>query len=138
MSIRRKSCTSNFVENFTLTIYEYYPSTVDELQSLHRTCEWFLMNKRNATVRSFNFAQQGATENAQFMIAITVGIFGILAMFLMINHYDTAHIVNLNLKLQNGFLGKGLWAIAAGTILSIAYLGLDSFRVPIVYNPPYV
>jgi hypothetical protein len=64
--------------------------------------------KRNS--EKINFAQQGATENAQFMIAITVGIFGILTMFLMINHDDTAHKVNLGLKLQNGFLGKGLWA----------------------------
>jgi hypothetical protein len=81
--------------------------------------------KRNS--EKINFAQQGATENAQFMIAITVGIFGILTMFLMINHDDTAHKVNLGLKLQNGFLGKGLWAIAEGTILSIAYWALVLF-----------
>jgi deoxyribodipyrimidine photolyase len=36
-----------------------------------------------------NFATQGMSENAQFSIAIAVGIFGILAIFVSINdHHD--------------------------------------------------
>jgi hypothetical protein len=38
---------------------------------------------------SINFAMQGIRENAQFSIAIAVGIFGILSIFVSLdNHSD--------------------------------------------------
>ena len=40
--------------------------------------------QKKSNDEKINYAQQGAAESAQFLIAVAVGIFGILAMFLMI------------------------------------------------------
>jgi hypothetical protein len=45
-------------------------------------------NERKKVYHEFiNFAIQGMSENAQFSIAIAVGIFGILAIFVSINEH---------------------------------------------------
>jgi hypothetical protein len=75
-------------------------------------------------------AQQGAAENAQFSIAIAVGIFAILTMFLMINHHSILNSLDdkeEHLGLGNSFWNKGSWTFAEGTILSIAYWALVLF-----------
>jgi hypothetical protein len=79
------------------------------------------------------FAQQGATENAQFSIAIAVGIFAILTIFLMINHHvilnspDVRKTEQLRFDLANGFWNKGSWTAAEGIVLSIVYWALILF-----------
>jgi hypothetical protein len=73
-------------------------------------------------------------ENAQFSIAIAIGIFGILAMFLMINH----HVIlndgenrdlkdDLELDFGNSFWTKGSWTTAEEIVLSVAYWALVLF-----------
>ena len=44
--------------------------------------------RKKAYHELINFAIQGMGENAQFSIAIAVGIFGILAIFATINNRD--------------------------------------------------
>jgi hypothetical protein len=83
--------------------------------------------QKKSNDEKINYAQQGAAESAQFLIAVAVGIFGILAMFLMINHGDMANKQSLNLDWGKGILVKGSWAIAEVTVLSIAYWALVLF-----------
>ena len=72
-----------------------------------------------------NFAIQGMGENAQFSIAIAVGIFGILAIFVSL---DTHNVKSL----QDPLWSKALWTQpqwirSAGIVLSIAYWALVLF-----------
>jgi hypothetical protein len=67
-----------------------------------------------------NFAMQGMGENAQFAIAIAVGIFGILAIFASINQH------------KEGFWENALWMQSdsikfIGGVLSFAYWALVLF-----------
>ncbi|CAN5238542.1 hypothetical protein BH18THE2_BH18THE2_41870 [soil metagenome] len=91
-------------------------------------------NNKGSNIERINFAQQGMAENAQFSIAIAIGIFGILAMFLMINH----HVIlnedenkdlkdDLELDFGNSFWTKGSWTTAEGIVLSVAYWALVLF-----------
>jgi len=91
-------------------------------------------NNKGSNIERINFAQQGMAENAQFSIAIAIGIFGILAMFLMINH----HVIlnedenkdlkdDLELDFGNSFWTKGSWTAVEGIVLSIAYWALVLF-----------
>jgi hypothetical protein len=67
-------------------------------------------NKNRSNIERINFAQQGMAENAQFSIAIAIGIFGILTMLLMINHSDTLNSdlkEGRNLDFGNSFWTKG-------------------------------
>jgi hypothetical protein len=62
-------------------------------------------------------------ENAQFSVAIAVGIFGILAIFASINQHD-----------KEDFRKNALWMqkpsiIAIGVVLSIAYWALVLFGI---------
>jgi hypothetical protein len=75
------------------------------------------------------FAQQGAAENAQFSIAVAVGIFA-MTVFLMINHHVILSVdidKKEQLDLGNSFWNKGSWTFAEGTILSIVYWALVIF-----------
>ena len=74
-----------------------------------------------------NFATQGMSENAQFSIAIAVGIFGILAIFATIENYDDR-------EAQDIFGKTALWTHPLsikiiGTVLSIAYWALILFGI---------
>jgi hypothetical protein len=82
-------------------------------------------NRRKNTEK-INFAIQGMAENAQFTIARAVGVFGILTLFVMINHHDMGQYQKL--KWGNSVWTKGLWTAIYGTILSIAYWALILFR----------
>src|SRR5918994_2866647 len=69
---------------------------------------------------SINFAIQGMSENAQFSVAIAVGIFGILAIFATLNDH------------KEGFLENALWTQSEsikfiGIVLSVAYWALVLF-----------
>ena len=79
-------------------------------------------NRRRNTEK-INFATQGMSESTQFTIAVAVGIFGILALFLMINHHDKG----LELTWGNSVWTKGWWGIVYGTTLSVAYWALVLF-----------
>lgn len=72
-----------------------------------------------------DFAMQGSSENAQFSIAVAVGIFGILVMFATINNHSTENQGDPFLK--NALWTKSLWIQIAGIILSIAYWALVLF-----------
>jgi hypothetical protein len=74
-----------------------------------------------------NFAIQGMSENAQFSLAIAVGIFGILAIFVTINPPN-------DIKTQDPFLKNALWTQhpwvwSTGIVLSIAYWALVLFGI---------
>jgi hypothetical protein len=74
-----------------------------------------------------NFAIQGMSENAQFSLAIAVGIFGILAIFVTINPPN-------DIKTQDPFLKNALWTQhpwvwSTGIVLSIAYCALVLFGI---------
>jgi hypothetical protein len=70
-----------------------------------------------------NFAKQGMSENAQFSVAIAVGIFGILAIFVSIQERD-----------NEDFWKNALWmqtpgVLMIGIVLSIAYWALVLFGI---------
>jgi hypothetical protein len=74
-----------------------------------------------------NFATQGMGENAQFLVAIAVGIFGILAIFATIDDYDDK-------EAQDIFRKTALWTHPLsiqiiGIVLSIAYWALVLFGI---------
>jgi hypothetical protein len=74
-----------------------------------------------------NFATQGMSENAQFSVAIAVGIFGILAIFATIDNYDDK-------EAQDIFSKTALWTHPLsikiiGIVLSIAYWALVLFGI---------
>jgi hypothetical protein len=80
-------------------------------------------NKGQQYHESINFATQQMSENAQFSIAIAVGIFGILAIFASINEHH-----------NDDFWKNALWIqkpsiIAIGVVLSIAYWALVLFGI---------
>jgi len=75
-----------------------------------------------------NFAIQGMNENAQFLIAIAVGIFGILAIIATIDNYDD------DKEAQDIFGKTALWTHSLsikiiGIVLSIAYWALVLFGI---------
>jgi hypothetical protein len=72
-----------------------------------------------------NFAMQGSSENAQFSIAVAVGIFGILVMFVTINDHGNENQADPFFK--NALWTKSSWIRTAGIILSIAYWALVLF-----------
>jgi hypothetical protein len=64
-------------------------------------------NRRRNTEK-INFATIGMAESAQFTIAIAVGIFGILILFVMINHHNMG--LNQELRWGNSVWTKGSWS----------------------------
>jgi protein-S-isoprenylcysteine O-methyltransferase Ste14 len=74
-----------------------------------------------------NFATQGMGENAQFSIAIAVGVFGILAIFVTINPHND--IKTQDPLLKNALWTKSGWIRTAGIVLSIAYWALILFGI---------
>jgi hypothetical protein len=44
------------------------------------------IDEKRKNTEKINFAMQGMVESAQFTIAITVGVFGILTLFFMIQY----------------------------------------------------
>jgi hypothetical protein len=91
-------------------------------------------NRRRNTEK-IDFASQWMIESAQFTIAVAVGIFGIPALFFMINHHDTG--LNQELTLGNSVWTKGWWSFVYGSILSVAAHGQQSY-FPQPQNPsPY-
>lgn len=74
-----------------------------------------------------NFATQGMSENAQFSVAIAVGIFGILGIFVTLDTHN-------NMKPQDIFWKNALWTQPqwiwlTGIVLSIAYWALVLFGI---------
>jgi hypothetical protein len=74
-----------------------------------------------------NFAIQGMSENAQFSLAIAVGIFGILSIFVMINPNDDKEAEDIFGK--NAQWMQPLWIWSTGIVLSIAYWALVLFGI---------
>jgi hypothetical protein len=72
---------------------------------------------------SINYATQQMGENAQFSIAIAVGIFGILAIFAIINPHNNEDFWKNALWMQKPSIK------AIGVVLSIAYWALILFGI---------
>jgi len=70
--------------------------------------------ERKRLTEKINFAIQGMSENAQFSIAIAVGVFGILVIFVTINDHkgesQTDSIWN------NALWTKSIWVRITGII----------------------
>ena len=83
--------------------------------------------RKKAYHELINFATQGMSENAQFSIAIAVGIFGILAIFATIDNYDKGA--------QDSF-----WKTAKDSSdpLELLLIGGVSLREPIARYGPFV
>jgi hypothetical protein len=77
------------------------------------------IDEKRKNTEKINFAMQGMVESAQFTIAITVGVFGILTLFFMIR--------GQNPSLENSIWTKGYWDMIYGIILSVAYWALVLF-----------
>ncbi len=83
--------------------------------------------RKKAYHELINFAIQGMGENAQFSIAIAVGIFGILAIFATINNRDDE--ISQDPFLKNALWTKSIWIRIVGIVLSIAYWALVLFWI---------
>jgi hypothetical protein len=70
-----------------------------------------------------NFATQGMNENAQFSVAIAVGVFGILAIFVSIHDHDNEDFWKNVLWMQHPSI------LIIGIVLSIAYWALVLFGI---------
>ena len=70
-----------------------------------------------------NFAIQGMGENAQFSLAIVVGVFGVLAIFASINDHQKPEFLNNALWMQSQNI------IVIGGVLSAAYWALILFGI---------
>jgi hypothetical protein len=90
-------------------------------------------NERKKTYHELiNIAIQGMNENAQFSVAIAVGVFGILAIFVSLDTHN-----NMTAKdsfWENALWTQPLWIRGAGIILSIAYWALVLFGIQTYVN----
>lgn len=75
-----------------------------------------------------NFAIQGMSENAQFSIAIAVGIFGILSIFVSLDIHNDDEAVQDSFW-KNALWTQPPWIQSTGIVLSIAYWALVLFGV---------
>jgi hypothetical protein len=73
-----------------------------------------------------NFTIQGMSENAQFLLAIAVGIFGILGIFVTINPPND---IKTQDPLKNALWAQYPWVWSTGIVLSIAYWALILFGI---------
>jgi hypothetical protein len=73
-----------------------------------------------------NFAIQGMSENAQFSIAIAVGIFGILSIFVSLDIHNDDEAVQDSFW-KNALWTQPPWIKSTGIVLSIAYWALVLF-----------
>jgi hypothetical protein len=74
-----------------------------------------------------NFATQGMSENAQFSVAIAVGIFGILAIFVSLETHKNMTAEDMFWK--NALWTQPQWIRIIGIVLSIAYWVLVLFGI---------
>jgi hypothetical protein len=89
-------------------------------------------NERKKIYHEFiNFAIQGMSENAQFSLAIAVGIFGILVIFVTINPPTDTDIKTHDPFLKNALWEQQQWVWSTGIVLSIAYWALVLFGIQI-------
>lgn len=80
--------------------------------------------RKNAYRELMNFAILGMSENAQFSVAIAVGIFGILAIFVSLDTHK-----NMDEFFENALWTQSLRIRTVGVVLSIAYWALVLFGV---------
>ncbi len=69
---------------------------------------------------------QGMSENAQFSIAIAVGIFGILSIFVSLDTHNDDETV-LGSFWKNALWTQPAWIQSTGIVLSVAYWALVLF-----------
>jgi protein-S-isoprenylcysteine O-methyltransferase Ste14 len=84
-------------------------------------------HKKGQYHEAIDFATQQMSENAQFSVAIAVGIFGILAIFVSL---DTHNVERLKDPLwSNALWTQPPWIRFTGIVLSIAYWALVLFGI---------
>jgi protein-S-isoprenylcysteine O-methyltransferase Ste14 len=83
-----------------------------------------------------NFAIQGMSENAQFSIAIAVGIFGILSIFVSLDIHNDDEAVQDSFW-KNALWTQPPWIQSTGIVLSIAYWALVLWNAKLCY-PPFI
>jgi hypothetical protein len=84
-------------------------------------------HNKKAYHESINFAMQGMGENSQFTVAIAIGVFGILAIFVSLDSHK-------NMTAEDSFWENALWTQPqwiklTGIVLSIAYWALVLFGI---------
>jgi hypothetical protein len=84
-------------------------------------------HNKKAYHESINFAMQGMRENAQFSVAIAVGVFGILAIFVSLDSHK--NMTAADSFWENALWTQPLWVKGVGIILSIAYWALVLFGI---------
>ena len=83
--------------------------------------------RKKAYHEIINFAIQGMRENAQFAIAIAVGIFGILAIFVTLDTHKC--MTPQDIFWKNALWTQPQWIWLTGIVLSIAYWALVLFGI---------
>jgi hypothetical protein len=84
-------------------------------------------DNKKAYHESINFAMQGMGENSQFTVAIAIGVFGILAIFVSLDSHK--NMTAGDSLWENALWTQPLWIWSAGIILSIAYWALVLFGI---------
>src|SRR5215208_429948 len=89
---------------------------------------WIMMvNPRRKYHELINSAIQGMGENAQFSVAIAVGVFGILAIFVSLDTHKNMTAEDVFWK--NALWTQPQWIWGTGIVLSIAYWTLVLFGI---------
>ena len=83
--------------------------------------------RKMAYHESINFAMQGMGENSQFTVAIAIGVFGILAIFVSLDTHKCMTTEDIFWK--NALLTQPQWIWLTDTVLSIAYWALVLFGI---------
>ena len=83
--------------------------------------------RKMAYHESINFAMQGMGENSQFTVAIAIGVFGILAIFVSLDTHNSMTAKDSFWK--NALWTQPQWIWITGIILSVAYWTLVLFGV---------
>jgi len=86
-----------------------------------------MVNPRRKYHELINSAIQGMGENAQFSVAIAVGVFGILAIFVSLDTHKNMTAEDVFWK--NALWTQPQWIWGTGIVLSIAYWTLVLFGI---------
>jgi hypothetical protein len=76
---------------------------------------------------SINFAMQGMGENSQFTVAIAIGVFGILSIFVSLDTHKNMTVEDI--FWNNALWTQPQWIWITAIILSIAYWALVLFGI---------
>jgi hypothetical protein len=84
--------------------------------------------RKKAYPEAINYSIQAMNESAQFSIAIAVGIFGILGIFVSLDTHECLRSGDDDL-LKKALWTQPIWIRATGVVLSVAYWALVLFGI---------